>query len=85
MRRLSDLKNQIDNLSATIRGAIEKGDEYAVLAAFGPFQDRVREFDLVKHLIEVLGRENVGGLGPESRDAIAASELIYLLSTNQQP
>ncbi len=80
VRRLSDLKNRIDDLSATIRGAIEKGDEHAVLAAFGPFQDRVREFDLVKHLIEVLGARTFGGLGPESRDAIAASELIYLLS-----
>lgn len=80
LQQLTELKKRIDDLSDHVQRAIERDDEAAAVDAFGPFEAYAREFDLVKHLITVLGARTFGALAPESRDAVAASELIYLLS-----
>lgn len=80
VRRLREIQDQIAGLSEGIKRAAESGDDRAIIAAFDEFERGAREFDLVRHLIGVLGPKTFAALQPDSRDAVAASELIYLIS-----
>lgn len=80
VHRLRMLEDRIAGLSHALRRAADEGDESAAAGAFDAFEIQAREFDLVRHLVGVLGPRTFGAMQPASREAVAASELIYLIS-----
>lgn len=79
-RRIGAIAEQIAALSLALQEAAVAENEDAAADAFAAFEGHVREFDLDQHLGNVLGEETFKAMQPPSREAVAASELIYLVS-----